>query len=124
MPPTVLIVDDDPAVAESLGRILVYAGYAVAVAGDGESALETVRARAVDVVLLDLVMPRMDGIKTLRYLRQLAPGLHVAILAGEVSPDARRAALEYGASVVMLKPPDIAELLRVVARLVDGASGD
>jgi DNA-binding response OmpR family regulator len=119
---TVLIVDDDRLVGESLRKILTTAGYAVVVAGDGESALDVARAQPVDVVLLDLVMPRMDGIKTLRYLRQLRPDLGVVILAGEVSPAARRAALEYGAAVVMLKPPDLEELLRVIARLAQGES--
>ena len=117
---TVLIVDDDRLVGESLRKILTNAGYAVVVAANGESALDVARAQPVDVVLLDLVMPRMDGIKTLRYLRQLRPDLGVVILAGEVSPAARRAALEYGAAVVMLKPPDLEELLRVIARLAEG----
>ena len=121
---TVLVVDDDAVIVESLRKILTNAGYGVAVAEDGESALQVVRAEPVDAVLLDLVMPRLDGIKTLRYLRQLRPDLAVVILAADIGLEARRAALEYGAAVVMLKPPDIEELLRVIERLVSAESGE
>lgn len=121
---TVLVVDDDAVIVESLRKILSNAGYGVAVAGDGSSALQVVRAEPVDAVLLDLVMPRLDGIKTLRYLRQIRPDLAVVILAADIGTEARRAALEYGAAVVMLKPPDIEELLRVIERLVSAESGD
>ncbi len=121
---TVLVVDDDAVIVESLRKILTNAGYAVAAAGDGPSALQVIRARPVDAVLLDLVMPRLDGIKTLRYMRQVRPDLAVVVLAADIGPEARRAAFEYGAAVVMLKPPDIEELLRVVGRLVAALSRD
>jgi two-component system response regulator MprA len=121
---TVLVVDDDALIVEGLRKILTNAGHRVAVAEDGASALQVVREEPVDAVLLDLVMPRLDGIKTLRYLRQVRPDLAVVILAAEIGPEARRAAIEYGAAVVMLKPPDIDELLRVVDRLVSAGPGD
>jgi two-component system response regulator MprA len=121
---TVLVVDDDALIVESLRTILTNAGYRVPVAEDGESALQVVREERVDAVVLDLVMPRLDGIKTLRYLRQLRPDIAVVILAAEIEPEARRAAIEYGAAVVMVKPPDIDELLRVIDRLVSAESGD
>ncbi len=118
MPGSVLVVDDDPVIADSLARILTVAGYAVGVAADGLETLERVRRERYDVFVLDLGMPRLDGLKTLRYLRQILPTARVIILAAYISPDDRAAALRYGAAIVLVKPPDVDELLRVVERLV------
>src|SRR5262245_41710396 len=102
----VLVVDDDPVIANSLARILTLAGYAVGVAGDGVETLERVRREAFDVFVLDLAMPRLDGLKTLRYLRQMLPAARVVILAAHISPQDQAAALQYGAAIVLVKPPD------------------
>jgi DNA-binding response OmpR family regulator len=114
----VLLADDDERVADSFAAILRHAGYDVAVARDGVEAVERARETAFHAAILDLVMPRLDGIKALRYIRQLRPALSPIILAAEISDRDRVAALEYGAAVVLLKPPDVQELLDVVARLV------
>jgi DNA-binding response OmpR family regulator len=115
----ILLVDDDPVIADALARILTLAGYAVGVAGDGVEALERARREAFDVFVLDLAMPRLDGLKTLRYLRQVLPAARVVILAAHISPQDQVAALRYGAAIVLVKPPDLDELLAVVERLVD-----
>lgn len=121
--PRILLADDDERVADSFAAILRNAGYEVVVARDGVEAVEHARQASFDAAILDLVMPRLDGIKALRYIRQLRPGMSPIILAAEISDRDRAAALEYGAAVVLLKPPDVQELLDVVARLVgDGDS--
>jgi CheY-like chemotaxis protein len=114
----VLVVDDDSVIANSLARIFTVAGYAVGVASDGVETLERVRREAFDVFVLDLAMPRLDGLKTLRYLRQILPAARLVILAAYISPEDRAAALRYGAAIVLVKPPDLDELLGVVERLV------
>jgi DNA-binding response OmpR family regulator len=119
----ILLADDDERIAESFATILRHAGYEVVVARDGVEAVERARERPLDAAILDLVMPRLDGIKALRYIRQLRPDVSPVILAAEISDRDRAAALGYGAAVVLLKPPDVPELLAVLARLVDRPDG-
>jgi YesN/AraC family two-component response regulator len=78
-PPTVLAVDDDLGVRESLSLVL-HDFFDVLIAADGAEALETLRRRTVDVVLLDLVMPRMDGRQALMHMRQHYPRTPVIVL--------------------------------------------
>ncbi|HEY3751841.1 MAG TPA: response regulator, partial [Pseudonocardiaceae bacterium] len=65
----VLVVDDEPAVRESIGRSLRVEGYQVETACDGQSALDAVRSRRPDVVVLDVMMPGIDGLEACRRLR-------------------------------------------------------
>src|SRR5215212_4748951 len=65
----VLLVDDDPDGREALSRLLEHAGYDVAYAKDGRAAVQSILSRAPDVILLDLFMPSMDGVRVLEVLR-------------------------------------------------------
>ena len=76
----ILVVDDEPAVRESLRRALQLEGYEVALAGDGLEALDSVRADGVDAVVLDVSMPRLDGLETCRRLRSDGNALPVLML--------------------------------------------
>ena len=114
----ILIVDDDAAVRETFVDILALSGYVCFPADSGEEALEILRNNPIDVILLDIKMPEMDGISTYRHIREMgvtAPVIVVSALSG--SPEAKEL-LSLGASCIVAKPPDIGQVLEQIMRLV------
>ena len=89
---TVLIVDDTAVAREPLAKLLRYEGFDTACATNGVEALETVRSRHVDLVLLDVMMPRMDGVKFLEALRSEEHGKKVPVILLTGSMDDRQVA--------------------------------
>ncbi len=121
-PKTILIVDDEPNVRLVLQTALASAGYAVIEAEDGQAALERLRDTPCSLILLDLRMPKMDGMELLRRLRALGNAIPVVILTAHGSiPDAVEA-MKLGAIDFLTKPitPDA---LRRVGRRSDRAPG-
>src|SRR5512147_2786189 len=95
--PLLLLADDDPTIADSLAPFLERAGFHVLVASDGLSALEKAQSHRPDMIILDVLMPRMDGRETLRRLRR-ANVWTPTILLTQVGESSERAlALEEGA---------------------------
>lgn len=121
--PLVLVVDDDPRSRELLQLLLGADGYRVAAFADGPAALEALGAGTPRVVLMDLVMPGMDGIELCRRLRRSAAGgqLGLVVLSGMDDAETRRTALEAGADAVMTKPVDRRELRDCLAGLCTGS---
>ena len=113
---TVLVLDDEPAVAKVLGALLAQAGYRVVVETDGERALARVGAERVDAVLTDLRMPGMDGLTVLGRCRRLQPDLPVVILTAHATVSSAIEALRAGATDFMLKPVDRDELLYTMSK--------
>src|SRR5262245_33961607 len=107
----ILVVDDDAVITASLEKILRNDGFEVATATDGVEAIEMARTTPFDCVLLDLVMPRMDGLTTLHHLTTVAPAARVVILSAHLGRNWEAEALRIGAAAVMPKPPDIPKLL-------------
>jgi two-component system response regulator MprA len=107
----VLVVDDEPAVRDSLSRTLRFEGYDVSVAGDGEVALTMVAAATPDVVLLDVMMPRLDGLETCRRLRADGQFVPVLMLTARDGVGDRVAGLDAGADDYLVKPFALQELL-------------
>ncbi|HET6918768.1 MAG TPA: response regulator transcription factor [Jiangellaceae bacterium] len=107
----VLVVDDDPAVRESLRRSLVFNGYQVELADDGEHALRKVAATHPDVVVLDVMMPRMDGLAACRALRAAGDDVPVLMLTARDEVSDRVAGLDAGADDYLPKPFALEELL-------------
>ncbi|MHB8572936.1 MAG: response regulator [Candidatus Dormibacteria bacterium] len=118
MPETVLLVDDD-ARLQLLGRkVLERAGFAVQVAGDGETAVALVRERAPALVLMDISMPVMDGIEATRLIKEHDPSVPViAVTAHAMSGDRERFAA-VGCDDFLAKPYEIKALLEVVTRFL------
>ncbi|MBB5131218.1 two-component system response regulator MprA [Thermocatellispora tengchongensis] len=118
----VLVVDDEPALREALRAGLEFEGYTVGVAEDGHEALDALGREAYELVLLDVMMPRLDGLTACRRLR--ASGNHVPVLmltAREAVGD-RVSGLDAGADDYLVKPFELDELLaRVRALLRRGA---
>jgi len=113
----ILVVDDDAGITSTFQKILQGEGYDVETATDGAEAIELARQSPFDFVLLDLVMPRMDGLTALHYLNTVAPQARVVILSAHLGRNWEAEALRLGAAAVMPKPPDIAKLLRLCDEL-------
>jgi two-component system, OmpR family, KDP operon response regulator KdpE len=114
----VLVVDDEPQIRRALNSALTAHGYAVAVAEDSATALETIASWAPDAVVLDLVMPRVDGFEVLRQTRTWSP-VPIIVLSARGGEADKVAALDLGADDYLTKPFGMAELLarlRVVLR--------
>ena len=109
--PSLLLADDDSSITGSLGPFLERAGFQVTIAVDGEAALQKAHSLQPDLIILDVLMPRLDGRETLRRLRQ-AGQWTPTILLTQVGESAERAlALEDGADDYLNKPFDPHELL-------------
>ena len=125
---TVLVVDDERQIAEIARDYLEHAGYAVLTAGDGRDALDIVRAKRPDLVVLDIGLPNLDGLTLARTLRR-EQDTPIIMLTARVEESDRLAGLEVGADDYITKPFSPRELVarvRAVLRRVDGAaaSGD
>ena len=110
----VLVADDDAPMAEVVSRFLISYGYEVLKAEDGESALELARARRPAVVLLDIVMPRIDGVAVLRELVPELPCTSFIMLSGNEDEAVARACMKIGAFDYLSKPANLAELETLV----------
>lgn len=117
---TILVVDDEEATREVLAAGLQAPGRQVLTAASGEEALEIVRRSAVDLVLLDLVMPGLDGAETFRRLRALRPEVAVVIVTGYPDSELMARALESGPFTVINKPVDLPQVQKVVERILGG----
>jgi two-component system, OmpR family, response regulator MprA len=125
--PRVLVVDDDKAVRESLRRSLEFNGYAVSLASDGAEALAGIGGIGPDVVVMDVMMPRLDGIETTKALRQAGNDVPVLVLTARDAVGDRVEGLDAGADDYLTKPFALQELLarlRALLRRVVPAEGD
>lgn len=118
----ILLVDDDPTVRLIANELLRVDGHAILEAEDGDEALKIVGAVAVDLVVLDMLMPNKDGLETIIELRKRHP--HIRILA--ISSGGRmdqglllRAAMVFGADESLEKPLRLETFSRIVKRLLD-----
>ena len=107
----ILVVDDDQAVRDSLKRSLQYSGYEVAAAIDGIEALAHLSAHKVDAVIMDVMMPRLDGLETTRMLRGQGNDVPILILTARDAVGDRVDGLDAGADDYMAKPFALDELM-------------
>jgi len=106
----ILVVEDEPALRDGLRTALVLEGYAVEVATDGVQALEVLAARPADAVVLDVLMPRLDGLKVCRRLRAARNGIPVLMLTARAEVEDRVEGLDAGADDYVVKPFALEEL--------------
>ena len=112
----VLVVDDDDGVREFLEAVLARAGLEVTGAASGEDALERAVEAPFDLVTLDVILPGIDGLETLRRLKRAHPAVRVIMLSGHAPSRAGDEALRLGAQEFLRKPLEPEELERAVAR--------
>jgi len=113
---TVLVVEDDEAVRDSLTTWLRHDGWQVFQAADGRIALEEYRRQPTDLILTDLMMPNLDGIGLLQEIHDQDPEVPVVVLTGYASIERCREALKAGAADFLEKPCQLAELRHVLKR--------
>jgi two-component system, NtrC family, nitrogen regulation response regulator NtrX len=111
---TVLVVDDEQAIRDSIRMILEYEKFSVQFAEDGPSAISRVQAGGIDLVLLDIKMPGIDGMRVLQVLRESAPALPIVMISGHGTIETAVEATRLGAYDFLPKPIDRERLLIVV----------
>ncbi len=120
----ILVVDDDRAVRESLRRSLTFNGYSVDLAVDGVDALDRVGVQRPDALVLDVMMPRLDGLEVCRRLRSTGDDLPILVLTARDSVSERVAGLDAGADDYLPKPFALEELLARLRALLRRTAAD
>ncbi len=118
----ILIVDDEPAVREALQRSLAFEGYLTEVAGDGLEALDKAAATSPDLVVLDIQMPRMDGLTAARRLRASGSTTPILMLTARDTVGDRVTGLDAGADDYLVKPFELDELFARIRALLRRSS--
>jgi len=121
--PRIVVVEDEPAIRRGVADVLRLSGYEVAEAGDGDRGLAEASRPDIDLLLLDLMLPRKDGLEVLRELRQVRPALPVIILTARGGEDDRVRGLKMGADDYVVKPFSARELLARVEAVLRRSLG-
>src|SRR6266446_5512395 len=114
MKPTILVVDDEPGVRSALGGVLRDEGYSVDVVSSGEECLERLTRSAVDLILLDVWLPGMDGLATLARLRERQVDAQVVLISGHGNIESAVRAIKMGAFDFVEKPLSLEKTVLVV----------
>jgi DNA-binding response OmpR family regulator len=120
--PRILVIDDDANLTDVLSRYLVRDGFSVSVSHDGRSGLDAALASLPDLVVLDLMLPGIDGLEVCRRLRASAP-IPIVMLTARADEDDRVAGLELGADDYLAKPFSPRELVARVKAVLRRATG-
>ncbi|MHA7960062.1 response regulator transcription factor [Streptomyces sp. L500] len=121
-PARILIVDDEPAVREALRRSLAFEGYTTELAVDGLDAVEKVADRRPDLIVLDVLMPRMDGLTAARRMRASGVTVPILMLTARDTVGDRVTGLDAGADDYLVKPFELDELLARIRALLRRSS--
>ncbi|NVM57294.1 MAG: response regulator [Desulfobacterales bacterium] len=111
MKPRLLLVDDEEMFVEYLSKRLIGRKYDVTICLSGEDALKKVRNNDFDVVILDVLMPGIDGIETLREIKKIKPLIEVVMLTGHASLESGVEGMNFGAYDYLMKPCDTEDLV-------------
>jgi UDP-3-O-[3-hydroxymyristoyl] N-acetylglucosamine deacetylase len=114
----ILIVDDQEEILESLGAILVDEGHEILRAGDGQEALHIVQDDAPDVVFLDIWIPGIDGMQTLKAIKRIDPACSVVMMSGHGTIETAVKAIKLGATDYLEKPINLEDVLHIVQKAI------
>ena len=112
----VLLVDDEEQFVETLALRLEARDFAVATAFNGDQALDYLKGKDVDVVVLDVLMPGLSGIDTLREMKKIRPLTEVIMLTGHATVETAIEGMKLGAFDYLMKPTEIEELVEKIAK--------
>ena len=113
----ILIVDDDVGICETLTDILVEEGFKVSVVNDGIEAIKEVNKSNYDIALIDIRMPKINGVETYKKIKLIKPSMRVIMMTAFSAEDLGKEALKEGAYTIFYKPLDISELIRFIKQL-------
>ncbi len=116
----VLVVDDEEELVSTLGERLMLRGIEADGVFTGADAVRRVAEKDFDVVILDVKMPRMDGLEVMKKIREIRPHLKVILLTGRGSEKESEIGLEQGAFAYLVKPIDIEDLIGKMKEAVNG----
>ncbi len=115
--PTVLLIDDEESIRKSLGGSLEDEGYALVTAQDGASALDIIKTQPVDIVFLDIWLPGMDGLETLKAIKDYNPLLEVIIMTGHGTVNTAVQAIKMGAFEFLEKPFSLDTIIEIIRKV-------
>jgi DNA-binding response OmpR family regulator len=124
MPHRILIVDDEPNIVVPLEFLMKREGYEVAIAEDGQAALDAIAKRAPDLVILDVMLPRMSGFDVCRHIRadERWRGLKILMLTAKGRDSEMQKGLELGADAYVTKPFSTRDLVARIRALLGGTA--
>ena len=114
----ILVVDDDAIVAVSCRRILELAGHRVQTESDAEGALEALRKHTFDLLLIDVKMPKQDGVFLLLEIKKILPEMPIIVMSGYPTPDTIADVMKAGATHFIAKPFKPDELKNLIGRML------
>jgi CheY-like chemotaxis protein len=127
---SILVIDDDSAVSATIKLLLDRAGHNVVVANDGRNGLKIFESSQFDLLIVDIFMPGMDGLETIRLVHRQRPELPILVISGHAfptdsnpTPDFLHIATKLGAITSLRKPFKPAELLTAIAKCLETAPG-
>jgi len=115
--PVILLVDDEKAILDSLKGNLEDEGYIVLTASDGIKGLEIIKSQPVDSIFLDIWLPEMDGIETLKLIKEYDSSLNVVMMTGHGTVKTAVQAVKLGAFDFLEKPFDIESVIEIIKRI-------
>lgn len=119
--PRVLVIDDEPQIRSLVKRFLSQAGYEVDQAGDGLDGVKQMKENPADLVITDILMPKQEGLETIRQIREIYPDCKIIAMSGGsqlTAMDFLPIAQKFGAAKIFHKPIDFQELVEAVKELV------
>lgn len=113
----ILVVDDEQAIRQILANMLRNRGYNVVMAEDGYKAIEKVKQISFAIAFLNIRMPGIDGVQTLKEIRKISPETRVVMMTGYPDKNLEKEAIKQGASTVIYKPFDRKKVIAIVEKL-------
>ena len=123
MPDHVLLVDDDEDLMDIVSERLKNRGMNVDTVGNVDKALLWLANKHYDAIILDFLMPGMDGFETIRTIRKQQPGIRILLVTGQMLADDGRKAIQMGADAVLEKPADLEVLVKAIRPSKPGKDG-
>jgi DNA-binding response OmpR family regulator len=117
--PRLLLIDDEDAFRETMDKLLTRRGFDVSTASDGAQGMRAVLRGGIEIVILDVKMPGLDGIETLREIKRIQPDLEVIILTGHLLKSTEQEGLKLGAFAYLTKPCTVADLVVTVGAALE-----